>query len=509
MEIIDSGINRGVLDVNDMFIRYLTKDGINRYPTIIFLMNRLFLREYERIGAHEYITEIVRLGDDVRWYKTKGVDEITRTMDTVFTPDIFTDINYFKPDPDQSHDGIFNYWYTGNRFYINSGGQLKESTIGPLDKNARVIALPSGTGSDSHSESAFNIIDICRLNGEADLILTSTRIYLYKPSSQSISIRVPVKDHTHYKFNAICCTTQYVVIACSALSGSGMGFYVVTNIDSDEEINYKCPLYHSYYDPDSGASTNNGLSSNNNYTVCIPASGDRVEVNGVGGLVYFDCGRFITSGYEEGYSSGRGTQGVSSRNFGNENILYGPSKAFVGGKTFTINNAYQYYSYGGYYMVVGKDNLGLQLLIHNDKTLTSNKPLLLQGYTSLPQDITNCYVLDREHIYLFTSSGKTYVSRDKADPDNAIIAYPLSFNFDLESETKRANVVKIIMTVLDVIDILCGGDNSRWTTVNGQIASFIFIRILLYYGKANWYCFGDDNRRSTVFRDMVKAFDTY
>jgi hypothetical protein len=509
MEIIDSGINRGVLDVNDMFLRYLTKDGLNRYPTIIFLFNRLFFREYERIGAHEFITETVRLGDDVRWYKTKGLTEIGNTMNTVFTQDLFANINYFKPDPDPSHSGIFNYWYTGNRFYINSGGQLKESSIGPLDTGAKVITLPSGDEEDSYSESAFDILDICPLNDETDLILTSTRVYLYRVNTQTISIRVPVQNRAKYKFNAICCTARYVVIACSALSGSGIGFYVVTNINTSDEINYKCPLYHSDYDPETGRSTNNGLNSSNNYTICVPAGGDRVEVNGVGGLVYFECGSFISNGYINASSSGRGTTGVSSRNFGTECVLFTPNKTFVGSKTFEINNGYQYYTYGGYYIVAGRDNAGVQLLVNNDKTLASKKPLMLQGYTSLPQDISNCYVLDRDHIYLFTTSGNTHISRDKTDPDYAVIAFPVAFDFDTESETKRADATKILLTLLDVIDILCGGDNNRWKMVNGRETNFLFIRILLYYGKANWYSFGDDNRRSTVFRDMVKAFDTY
>jgi hypothetical protein len=508
MQIINNGLDRGVTDCNDLFMRYLTKDGMNNYPTIIFLLNRLFLKDTDRLGSHIGITDTVHIGDDVYWYKMLGFTAIKTRMNLLLkqNTNIFENINYFKQDSDETHGKIFNYWYTGNRHYANINNVLRVSSIGPFDRLSVAVSLE--TEGVIRNEEAGDIIDICRLNNDTDLILTETMVYLYKINTNTIIPRVPVKNADIYKFNALCCTTHYVVVACSnRTGGSGMGFYIVTNIDSEEEVKYSCPLYYYHHNSQTGTSYSNQLDPNDNYTLCALYQDDIIYINGTGGLKTFNCYDYIKNGSDNAISVAK-EKGESSNNWGNKSIFFGLTKTYEGNKTFEISGGYRYINIDNYHIIIAKDNYTNRITLYTDVSIERNEYVLVKEPVKASNDITSAYIYNREQVFLFTSSGTTYVSLDKSDQNNPVTVYPASFHFETEKDKKEINILKVYCTFIDTIGFLTGEILDTWGKVNNRETTFLFFRILLPGGKAKWHSFGDDNRRDTTFRDMAEAFDT-
>jgi hypothetical protein len=513
MEIINDGINRGVLDCDDMFMKFVSKDGmgLSEYPTIIFLTNRLFLKDEDRIGSHVNITETLKLKDDFRWYKIMGKDNIKQKISDALTDKgTFKNIDFFEEDTDSEHRGISHYWYSGTIHYMNSNNTLKSSKTGPFDKEAKTIIFPNG---GNLSDAGNAVIDICQLNSSSDLILTKTRLYRYDYANNTLVTRLEISDAT-----AMCRTASYFIITCT----NGGGFFIITNIDSSDEtaLSYKKPIYISYpsiVDPDTQAITSeggdNGLSPSNSYTYCLPIGGNTIEINGKDNKnCLFNCASWMSdnSGYEAPESMN--PKGIKSCHYNNEAILFTVESAFDASKNiYPMKDGNSFFKYDKYMMFIGKEteepNKTALYLYSNFTTQASKKAVITTEDNKIPHDLTSGYIKDLDTIFLFSSSGKTYKVIGKDNTESSFALFPIAFDYEKDHTAKEACVNKIILVLSDLIDLINNDGQERWSKVNDRDTNFLFIRLALNSGKACWYGFGDDNRRDTTFKDMAEAFD--
>jgi hypothetical protein len=323
MTILNNGENRGASDVNDMFLRFVSKDGINEFPTIILLTNRLFLMEGERLGSHEKITETIKNNDDFLWYKIKGIDNIKRKIQSVFGDStIYEGYPFFRKDNEPSHTTISNCWYSKNNHYFDIEGAL---SVAPLEvdvfneteKRKEIILykaeyIPEEPIDPEQQLGPDDIVDIITLNEDCDFILTNEYVYKYNSKDDNnilspiFKIQKDIYDASEYNFTGICISTEekeeddeddetYLVLSSRTISGDGKaGIYLIKIIDSELE-NFKKLFYFSrtyaiceistdsetggnIYDYNTHTYTN-GLMESDNYIYCYDKGDGKVELS--------------------------------------------------------------------------------------------------------------------------------------------------------------------------------------------------------------------------------------
>jgi hypothetical protein len=511
MKIINDGIRRGAVDCDDMFLKFISKDGmgLSEYPTIIFLANRLFLKSEDRIGAHVEITETIKLKDDFSWYKTKGQTAIKNTlMETLPNKDAYKGIPFFKEDTETSHNGIVNCWYSGKTHYMHIGTSLKASTSNPFDTSSKTVLFPQDTSSNNFTDTANNIVDICSLNPSSDLILTKTRLYRYNYETNTMVQRLKLSNGEH-DATAMCRTASYFIITCN----KGGGFLIITNIDSSDttSLNYKKPAYAniSITEGETSTSVGNGLNPSNNYTFCFPVGGDTIEINGGSEKTcLFNCASWMSSSSSYIAPEGTKEECTTSCHYNNEVVLFSAKFAYdTMNNIYPMENGVSYFKLDKYMLLFGKEESTQKptLSIFTNISGQEKRPITLCEENIIPSTAVAGYMQDKDTIFVFTSSGTTYKSFGKDDNSDSAF-FPIAFDYSKERTTKKADVNKMPLGLNNLIGLVNGEDVS-WTKVNNRDSTFLFIRFGLDSGNARWFAFGDDDRRDTAFRDMTSAFD--
>jgi hypothetical protein len=513
---------RGVLNCNDKFLKFISKDGtgLSQFPTIIFLTNRLFLKEEAfRIGKHEGVTETIKAGDDFVWYKTSNPKIINDAIaSTLSDEDTYAGTHYFKIYQNYSNLGIKNYWNSGKIHYMHIGNNLAASDYDPFFDSRNIVEFPPDASSDNFVDSVNNIVDICRLDDTNDLILTKTRLYKYNYSSNKMTQRLKVSIGGNA--TAMCMTQNYAIVTCS----SGEGFFIITNINSPDNVSlsYKKPRYVE--NPN-----NNGLNPSNSYTFCFPLGKDIVEINGgrveeevpseseekpspqetvtVDVSCKFDCAAWINN---NSYKAPSGkTRCVKSINFGNEVVLFSNDTAYAkSGNKYSLNKGSRFFKSNEFILFIGKSAKNAAALTASTTTsLDNKKAATFYEDNGVPPNIVSGYVKDKENIFLFTPQGTVYKSIDKSSVNNGSVIFSVAFDYNKEKATEKADVAKNVICLSSLIELLDGGEQSPITTVNKRKCNFIFIRNVSSSGHISWFCYGDDNRRDSELAGMMAAFD--
>jgi hypothetical protein len=215
MEIINDDVDRGVTDMDDVFLRFISKEGISSFPTVMALANRFFLTDEEmtpRAGKHKGITldYTIKVPDDFRWYKIKGAAAFKPKILAIID-DICAGISYFEPD--ESNTGIKDFWYSGKMYYINYNGELKVSKAGPTDLSGNTITLPSQIAGSP--EGGDDVLDVLTLDATRDVILTKKQLYVYEPANNACTQRFKVSNNSH-DFTSICLAGAYLVLTSTS-----------------------------------------------------------------------------------------------------------------------------------------------------------------------------------------------------------------------------------------------------------------------------------------------------
>jgi hypothetical protein len=284
MEVINSGSVRGVRNASDLFLRFLSQDGANEYPSVILLANRIFFQKENRGGEHVGITETIGKLDDFYWYKITRLEDIkyylshlsrqdtgsgnagsggaSSSMPTTASSE--TDGKPFFEEEPMPDVNIKKFYKSKNLYYIRKDDYLYFSKISPLDTQAEVFVFP--VDSDYIDGEQDRVIQVYSLTETLEIVLTSNRLYRFDHKNNIItSLLKPPLPAT-----GICKLHDFFIMSTSD------GLYKITNIENEEEeLDYEI-IRHN---PD--AAIDDGLPEDNRFTFCFPSLGNIAEVNGL------------------------------------------------------------------------------------------------------------------------------------------------------------------------------------------------------------------------------------
>jgi hypothetical protein len=258
-------------------MKFVSQDGVGEYPTIILLLNRIFFRDKDRGGEHIGITMKIKEGDDVIWHHIPK-EAVIGKLSELFSnenaeeengTDNSQNTNAFNRNNSVSVESFFklddnllpitNYFKSSNLYYIVKDDGLFVSEVNPFDENAPQIFFPED---DSFIDTVDNLIDILSLNDNVDLILSSSRLYSYNKLSTAFTQRFKIPSGV---ITSMCRLESYFVIT------STIGIFLISNIESEEELVY------SLVKAISGGIIDNGLNENNNFTYSLDRKSTRLN----------------------------------------------------------------------------------------------------------------------------------------------------------------------------------------------------------------------------------------
>jgi hypothetical protein len=507
MDIINGGSQRAVLDIDDKFLRFVSQDGASEYPTIIMLLNHIFLRDNDRGGEHLGITMKIKAGDDVIWYRVPK-ESVVDTFKSLFINDVQNESNddnlitQKPPSPPMPLESLFkeadnlpritNYFKSNTLYYIIKEGGLFISKISPLDLLASQVYFPSG---GSPADNTNNIIDVLTLTENKDIILTKNYLYICNENYQLITkFKLPQGEA-----RSMCKLKNYFIIA------SNVGIFIIKNIESDAGINYELITASS------DSQFDNGLAIDNNFTYSFPVPNtNTVEVNGNGNVsCVFNCDTKM--GQE-----GQKLNILKSAHFNSEPILFTTDSVFDSrNNIYKIGNATKYFVFNDFIFII-EDTSSINVFLNN----SPNKKLNF-SFT----DKINFIYMDNQAMYLI-SENKSY--RSYAGKIDNITIFFVLFNYEefkmkeeLGESIKEIDIRTTSPTIFSFLDILKGNnktvqgqsqpqnENENNNSFNGLDVTgvdFIF-NITGSEDKRTWTIIGDDGRRDETFKKMAEAFD--
>jgi hypothetical protein len=541
MEVIKNGNDRAIKTASTLFLRFVSKDGADEYPTVILLANRIFLQDENRGGEHIGITEKIALQDDFYWYKTSGgIKGIQARMaqlakeNSIFSGlndgshedaepleegnfnsnDGLPGTNFFKKT--ESPAGITQFYHSKTGYYIKRNGSLYFSKDSPVDGGGELINFP-GNGSDT--DSPENLLMVYTISPSVDLILTKTHLYRYYIESQFIEGILTFQAEA----TCFCQLQDYFIV--STLHG----LYLINNIDEDEDVLSYEIITHRVYG--TYGETSDGLASNNQFTYCFPRGGNVVEVNGEGSQsCQYNCDT------RRGSASGRSNV-IKVCYDANEPLLIAANSSYdTKGNGYNVRDvlgfAYseryiyfcQYYEETRWKLV---DNVNVPYTVyHRNLIVYRNGVKNTAIIFHIPYTIINCY-LDGQFIYLLDSRGNVYKSSIEEDAGNMKI-YPVSFKYKewrKAGEPSKFNIKKVVLNAVKYIELFLENNIAEWATVDGKETDFLFMvttdetkTIVPIESEFNgndgekrikrvWRAFGDDKRYDDTFNRMTDAFD--
>jgi hypothetical protein len=483
MQIINESTYRLVTNLNDTFLRFISKEGINEYPTVIFLANRLFLSDDKKIAPQFNITSKITSGNDFFWYKDKSPEEIINSLITKID-EIVKDCLFFTEDAVEEHTKIIKLFHSVNGYYIKKADNKLYFTSKMFSPGIEIL-LP---GDDTE------IVDVITINETADLIVTLHGAYNYH-INDNILVKRFSKSNT---ITAVCKAGAYAVITYTER------FAVIKNLNSNDDwFSYSegYQVSSSQTDPDGFTTvTNNGLPERFDY--CAPERPDSTYVKlgcRGGAIITINCANFNNNA-----PNGNNSEiGYSSRNWGNTGVIFGHknsdidsnSGAFCNGQFYPAPGVHLFSLHNNSLICAGPEGIAGYIL-------GSVNGVVLNNSNALPQSITACYN-DENAVYIFTSDGKTFISKDT---DNLNTAYALDFNYSRDRQTEKLETIKKVPFSLASL-LTIPANPAVLNKINGSDVSFLFLVLKTANGSFKWCAFGDDNRREVEFINMANAFD--
>jgi hypothetical protein len=485
MEIINSGDDRGVKTLSTMFLRFVSKDGIDEYPTVILLANRIFLRDEDRGGEHIGVTEKLALGDDFLWFKTEaegGFKGIADKMTSVAEKEEESDKEGEGEEGDSSQGeggsegplqpvekglsgpGFFKaiedapvttqFFRSKQGFYILREDTLSFSKTSPFDEEGVSVPLTS-------PEDLLMVYTIASF----DLLLTKHTLWRYYPETGEA---VPLLSFQN-EATAFCRTRDYFVVSTL------QGLYLIFNIDMDTET-----LAYEHITHTSAA---DGLINNNKFTFCFPGEHNVIEVNGEGMLTcLYDC------------DSRTGRKGDKATLFGctvcydrNEPLLVTSGGAYdtqgnnyevTGVKAFINHEDYLIFSHSVIETNTETSEDGSETtheITHRYLTVyrkeSDNDPIIFH----FPYTIVNCYL--EGNCYLLDDKGNAYKSNMGGDSGETII-YLIAFKYKewkKQGKPNKMNIKRVVVDFIKYIELFFAKNNEELATVDGEETDFVFM----------------------------------
>lgn len=133
------------LGINKTFLKVVAEEGVNEYPTILFLLNRMFLSEKNNIGKNAGIDYKLKEGDSIYWYRGNkiSVGSIGKWILLDKARSILNflkyNINFFKLSTNQNLIGIQRYWHCNDGYFARkSTGIYYGKTLETVGKKINI-----------------------------------------------------------------------------------------------------------------------------------------------------------------------------------------------------------------------------------------------------------------------------------------------------------------------------------------------------------------------------------
>lgn len=466
--------------ISDDMARFISKEGCNQFPTVLFLANRMFVSDDINLIKDLNLDIKLKKGDNYYWYKSSSFYENLQDVMKYILPNTKLFVPKTSPIGGIKRifniDNIKNYFLTSNKLYYGSIDNYYEIPFGFDDID--------------------DILNIFTIKENTDCILTKHNIYFVDVLNKTVSKKY---YNDYVTFKDICYSGDTVVLATSkrgkVLKGLSTG-----NLTYDYDLEY-------YYDVISGA---NGVSTT--YTNGMPSDEDVDRCFISDNYIYIGDSTTVAK-FRLGSSSDYGTEANININLhrckGNSEIIStsnGNSPVYTfKNKSITPNNK-------SYIDLLVEDDVifaisDLTIDCYNDG---GTDPLFTLN-TSNGFDSVKDLIFDiNDNIIVLSNSNDLYETIKINDIAYPIKFLPIKFVFDDDKDTKVLNCEVKTLSVRKMIS--CSVSSTKYDSVlgesNGQKATFMCI----YVKKSDiqtFIYFGNDNRqeRAIAIKKCCEVFD--
>ena len=482
MDIYDSEdkLIKRIDSISDDMARFISKEGCNQFPTVLFLANRMFVSDDINLIKDLNLDIKLKKGDNYYWYKSSSFYENLRDVMKYILPNTKLFVSKTSPIGDIKRifniDGIKNYFLTSNKLYYGSIDNHYEIPFGFDDIN--------------------DILNIFTIKENTDCILTKHNIYFVDVLNKIVSKKYYDGSVT---FKDICYSGDTIVLATSkrgkVLKGLSTG-----NLTHDYDLEY-------YYDVISGA---DGISTT--YTNGMPSDEDVDRCFISDNYIYIGDSTTVAK-FRLGSSSDYGTEADININLhkckGNSEIIStsnGNSPVYTfKNKSITPNNK-------SYIDLSVEDDV---IFAISDSTIDcysngGTDPLFTLNTSNGFNSVKDLIFDINDNIIVLSNSNDLYETIKITDAAYPIKFLPIKFVFDDDKDTKVLNCEIKLLSIREMIS--CSVSSTKYDSVlgesNGQKATFMCI----YVKKSDiqtFIYFGDDNRqeKAMAIKECCEVFD--
>jgi len=562
MNISKSDIVNSFRDVSDTFVRYISKEGVGKFPTVVFLANKMFLSDDENIIQDLKLPYKIAVHDDYHWAKlTNFHTDFIELMDRDKT-NILGDIKMFDVgDIGYQISRVFNVSNTLNYFLTSNneliyGSTTKYSKINFDFKDTLTAVFPSDftanedsinsikammaahgfaaeciSGNYAYASANVNAskITIFRQN-DVDYMLTEHCVYKIDPIAKSVTLLYSFVNSANSKgeFDTSVCFPVFRHISINgddAVIATNKGCYSIKGVSSGNWHFYTQYVYQSWIirgtrtvdDGNGGTKTenydidvNNGLPSNNDLDFAY-ISGNNIIAGSFG---YSTAGSFVIGSVQNHGNADPSTAGTSvSNTLSNRDYCCGTVVTNRAG-SIAIESKGTLSGVSEYPLSFSIDG-NCVYLTYSDRIDCYSFSLGKIAFTfkaanNMPGSGNIGSVLDKANsLLLFTSGGTVYKMID--EPSNATITFiTTDFVYDNDKETKKLHCVDRKCSGRQLIDYLVSQEKftSEICKIEGHAATFLIALLIKTNGQKVFVYFGDDTRNAVAkeIKSISSAF---
>ena len=466
--------------ISDDMARFISKEGCNQFPTVLFLANRMFVSDDISLIKDLNLNIKLKKGDNYYWYKSSSFYENLQDVMKYILPNTKLFVPKTSPIGDIKRifniDNIKNYFLTSNKLYYGSIDNYYEIPFGFNDIN--------------------DILNIFTIKENTDCILTKHNIYFVDVLNKTVSKKY---YNDYVTFKDICYSGDTIVLATSkrgkVLKGLSTG-----NLTHDYDLEY-------YYDVISGA---NGISTT--YTNGMPSDEDVDRCFISDNYIYIGDSTTVAK-FRLGSPSDYGAEANININLhrckGNSEII---STSNGNSPVYTFKNK----------SITPNNKSYIDLLVEDDVIFAisdsiidcysdgGTDPLFTLNTSNGFNSVKDLIFDINDNIIVLSNSNDLYETIKINDIAYPIKFLPIKFVFDDDKDTKVLNCEVKTLSVRKMIS--CSVSSTKYDSVlgesNGQKATFMCI----YVKKSDiqtFIYFGNDNRqeRAIAIKKCCEVFD--
>jgi len=485
--------------ISDDMARFISKEGCNQFPTVLFLINRMFVSDEINLITDLNLGIKLKKGDNYYWYKSSSFYENLQDVIKYILPNTKLFVTKTSPISDIKRifniDGIKNYFLTSNKLYYGSIDNYYEIPFGFNDIG--------------------DILNIFTIKENTDCILTKHNIYFIDISNKTVSKKYSDDSVT---FKDICYSGDTVVLATSkrgkVLTGLSTG-----NLTYDYDLEYYFSIVPSI-DPDGldiSTTNTNGMPPDENVDRCF-ISGDYIYIGNSTTIAKFKLGESSDYGVKADVNVDLHRCKGNSEIICKSVISVTPSIPIVPGENIQIKSTYTFKGK----TITTIDKTYTDLLVEDDAIFAisgstidcynngGTTPLFTFNTSNGFDSIKDLAFDINDNIIILSNSNKLYETIKINDAAYPIKFLPIKFIFDEDKDTKVLNCENKTLSIREMI--LCSLSSTKYDSVlgksNGQKATFMCI----YVKKSNvqtFIYFGNDNRqeKAIAVKKCCDAFD--